>query len=393
MKLTSYKHTICASCISYTTQAIINNYAPLLFLTFASGYGLTLDKITLITTVNFIVQLLVDLVSTKLIDKLGYRASVTIAHVFAAAGLIGMYAFTSAFADFYSGLMLSVVLYAMGGGLLEVLVSPIVEACPTENKEASMSFLHSFYCWGQVGVICLSTAFFAIFGIHNWGILALVWAIVPIFNIFYFLKVPLYPIVAEGEKMPLRGLLGQKVFWLLMVIMVCAGASELAMSQWASSFAEQSLHLSKSVGDLAGMCSFAALMGISRILCSKFAKKISLRKIMIFSAVLCVACYLIAGISANPLFGLIGCAVCGFSVGIFWPGTFSIAAARLPSAGTAMYALMALAGDVGCCAGPTLVGMVANANNGSLSLGLLCAVVFPLLIFVGTIILKENRAK
>ena len=391
-RLTSYTNTIYASYLGYITQAIVNNFAPLLFLTFARDYSLTLDKITLITTINFAIQLLVDLIATKYVDRIGYRPCVVAAHVFAAAGLCGMAVFTSILPSAYIGLLISVVLYAIGGGIIEVLISPIVEACPTEKKEAAMSLLHSFYCWGHVGVVLLSTAFFAVFGVNRWKILAFLFALVPIFNTFYFMKVPIYTIVSEQDQMPLANLLRQKVFWLLMVIMVCAGASEQAMSQWSSAFAEGALNVSKTIGDLAGPCTFAILMGTARALYGKYSDRVPLQKFMVASACLCIICYLVAVFSGSPVMGLVGCAVYGFSVGIFWPGTFSVAAIHLPTAGTAMYALMALAGDVGCSAGPTVVGLVANANGDSLKAGLLAAIVFPVVILLGISRLKQKKA-
>lgn len=387
----NYEHTIYASYMGYITQAIINNFAPLLFLTFSSDYHLTLDKITLITTINFAVQLLVDFLSAKLLDKIGYRVSVVAAHVFAALGLLGMAFLPDILGNAYAGLLVAVVLYAIGGGVIEVLISPIVEACPTEKKEAAMSLLHSFYCWGHVAVVILSTVFFSCFGIGNWKILAVIWAIVPILNGFYFMMVPIYPIVNEHEKMSLGGLLKQKVFWLLIIVMICAGASEQAMSQWASAFAESALQVSKTVGDLAGPCAFAVLMGTARAIYGKYSDKIPLRKMMLLSAVLCICCYIIAVFAKSPIMGLIGCALCGFSVGIFWPGTFSIAAWKLPTAGTAMYAFMALAGDIGCSGGPTVVGMVASANHNNLKLGLLVAMIFPIVILAGISLLKGKK--
>lgn len=388
---TNYEHTITASYIGYITQAIVNNFAPLLFLTFVSDYGLTLDKITLITTLNFAVQLIVDLLSAKVIDGIGYRAAIVAAHVFAAVGLIGMAFFPLILGDAYAGLLTAVIFYAVGGGIVEVLISPIVEACPTEKKEAAMSLLHSFYCWGHVGVVVISTVFFQIFGLQNWRILACIWALVPLFNVVYFMLVPIYPLAAEHEKMCLRDLLGQKVFWLLMIVMICAGASEQAMSQWASAFAESALQVSKTIGDLAGPCAFAVFMGAARALYGKFSDKIPLKKMMIGSAVLCIICYMITVFTNNALLGLLGCALCGFSVGIFWPGTFSIAAWNLPGAGTAMYALMALAGDIGCSSGPTVVGMIANAKAGNLKAGLMAAMIFPLLIVVLIPLLKGKK--
>jgi len=387
----SYEHTIRACYFGYITQAIINNFAPLLFLTFQSSYGLTLDKITLITTINFLVQLLVDLISTKLVDKIGYRISAICAHFFAGVGLLGMAFLPGLAGSAYTGLIVSAVLYAIGGGLIEVIISPIVEACPTEKKEAAMSLLHSFYCWGHVGVVLVSTAFFALVGIENWKLLSCIWAIIPLANLVYFTKVPIYPIVKENEGLSIKALFSRKIFWLLMLLMVCAGASEQAMSQWSSAFAESGLKVSKTAGDLAGPCIFAALMGTARALYGKYSDYIPLKKMMILSAVLCIASYSLATLTGNAVFGFIGCALCGFSVGIFWPGTFSIAAKVIPTGGTAMYALMALAGDLGCSAGPTLVGFVADAKGGMLSAGLLTAIIFPVFMLAGLLILKKAR--
>ncbi|HEY8421415.1 MAG TPA: MFS transporter [Thermoclostridium sp.] len=387
----SYEHTIYACYIGYITQAIINNFAPLLFLTFQSSYDLTIDKITLITTVNFLVQLLVDLVSTKLVDKIGYRVSAICAHFFTGIGLLGMAFLPDLSASAYTGLIVSIVLYAIGGGLIEVIISPIVEACPTEKKEAAMSLLHSFYCWGHVGVVLVSTAFFALAGINNWRLLSCIWAIIPLANLLYFTQVPIYPVVKENEGLSVKALFSKKIFWLIMLLMVCAGASEQAMSQWSSAFAESGLKVSKTTGDLAGPCIFAALMGTARALYGKYSDYIPLKKMMILSAVLCIISYSLATLTGNAALGFIGCALCGFSVGIFWPGTFSIAAKIIPAGGTAMYALMALAGDLGCSAGPTLVGFVANARNGMLSAGLLMAMVFPILMLTGLLVLKRNK--
>ena len=391
-KLTDYTHTLRASYLGYITQAIVNNLAPLLFLTFAREFSLSLPHITLITTLNFAVQLLVDLLSAPLIDRIGYRVSIVAAHVFAAAGLCAMALLPGLLSSAYAGLLIAVVLYAVGGGIIEVLISPIVEACPTEKKAAAMSLLHSFYCWGHVGVVLLATAFFAVFGTARWRVLALLLALVPAANAVYFSRVPIYPIVPEGGPTPLGHLLRSRVFWLLMLLMVCAGASEQAMSQWASTFAESALGIAKAAGDLAGPCAFAVLMGTARALYGKFGDRIPLRRAMSASAALCVVCYLTAVFSQSALFALLGCALCGFSVGIFWPGTFSMAAASLPGAGTAMYALMALAGDVGCSGGPTVVGLVAGACGDSLRAGLLAGVAFPAVILLGIALLPRRRA-
>lgn len=388
---TSFEHTIYACYVGYITQAIINNFAPLLFLTFQSSFDLTIDKITLITTINFLVQLCVDLVSTKLVDRIGYRISAICAHFFAGVGLLGMAFFPDFLGNPYVGLIISTVLYAIGGGLIEVIISPIVEACPTKKKEAAMSLLHSFYCWGHVGVVLFSTVFFAFVGIYNWKFLSCIWAIIPLINLIYFTLVPIYPIVENNEDLPIKALFSQKIFWLLMLLMVCAGASEQAMSQWSSAFAESGLNVSKTIGDLAGPCAFAALMGSARAIYGKYSDSIPLKKMMTNSAILCIISYLLAAVTGNAALALIGCALCGFSVGIFWPGTFSIAAKNLPTGGTAMYALMALAGDLGCSAGPTLVGFVANANGGNLGVGLIVAIIFPILMLTGLAILKQRE--
>ena len=382
-KIKNYEHTIYASYLGYITQAIVNNFAPLLFLTFSKQYDLTLDKITFITTLNFLIQLITDFLAAKYVDRIGYRPCVVAAHVFSFSGLISMAFLPDLLPNSYIGLLIAVVLYAIGGGLIEVLISPIVEACPTEKKDAAMSLLHSFYCWGHVAVVLCSTTFFHFLGVTNWKILACLLALIPLVNSFYFMLVPLYPIVNEHERIPVRSMIQQKSFWLLMIIMVCAGASEQGMSQWASAFAESALNVSKTIGDLAGPLAFATLMGTARALYGKYSERIPLQKMMIASALLCICCYLLAALSDNPLMGLLGCAICGFSVGIFWPGTFSTAAITLPNTGTAMYALMALAGDVGCSAGPSVVGFIANANGNNLKLGLIFAIIFPIVILLG----------
>ncbi len=386
----SYNHTIYASYLGYITQAIVNNFAPLLFLTFMSDFDLTLEMITLITTVNFGVQLSVDAVAAKIVDRIGYRPCIVAAHVAAAVGLMGLALFPAIMPPF-AGIMLAVVLYAIGGGIIEVLISPIVEACPTERKAAAMSLLHSFYCWGHVFLVAVTTAFFALFGIASWRVMACIWALVPLFNVFYFLLVPIYPIVSEGTKqMSLTDLFKSKVFWLLMVMMVCAGASEQAMSQWASAFTENVLHISKTMGDLLGPCAFAICMGTARALYGKFERRIPLKAFMMGSSGLCIVCYLLASLCHAPVFALVGCALCGFSVGIFWPGTFSIAAPALPGGGTAMYALMALAGDLGCSGGPTVVGMISGAAGGDLRMGLLVAMIFPIMMLLMTGMVKDK---
>lgn len=379
-----YNHTIYASFIGYMVQAIVNNFIPLLFLTFQASYNITLDKITLLVTFNFSIQLLIDLVSVKFIDKIGYRASIVLAHICSAVGLIGLTILPELFSNHYIGLLISVAIYAVGGGLIEVLVSPIVEACPTEKKEAAMSLLHSFYCWGYVAVVLISTLFFKIFGIVHWKYIAIIWAIVPIINTVYFLNVPIAKLIEDGEGgLGIRKLFKLKAFWVMMLLMVCAGACEQAVSQWASAFAESGLGVSKTIGDLAGPLMFAVLMGCARAFYGKYSEKINLEKFMLLSGILCIISYLLVSLSPLTVMGFVGCGLCGLSVGILWPGTFSLSAKGIKGGGTAMFALLALAGDLGCSSGPTFVGIVSGNLGGDLKKGILAAVIFPVILIGG----------
>lgn len=381
----NYNCTLKASYFGYVVQAIVNSFAPLLFLTFRSTYGISLEKITLLVTVNFGIQLLVDLLSAQFVDRIGYRVSIVAAHIFAAAGLAGLAFLPDWMPGHFAGLVVCVCLYAVGGGIIEVLVSPIVEACPTDKKDAAMSLLHSFYCWGAVAVVLLSTLFFTVAGVGNWRILALLWATVPAVNAVAFSRVPILSLNEEGQGMTVSELAGNRMFWLFAFIFVCAGASEQAMSQWASAFAESGLQVSKTVGDLAGPCMFSVLMGTSRALYAKYSEKIHLPLFMTASTFLCIVSYLLAAFAPNPVLALMGCGLCGLSVGILWPGAFSLASASCPRGGTAMFALLALAGDLGCSAGPGLVGMVSGAFGGSIKAGLAAAAWIPVLLVFGLV--------
>ena len=380
--------------IGYIVQAIVNNFLPLLFVTFQNKYSVPLTQITLLITLNFGVQLIVDMISAGFVDKIGYRASALIAHICSAAGLILLTVLPESFPDPFVGILAAVLIYAVGGGLIEVLISPILEACPTKNKETAMSLLHSFYCWGHVGVVLISTLFFSIFGIENWKLLALCWAAVPAVNIILFAKAPIYPLHAEGERgLTLKQLFTLKTFRIMILMMICAGASEQAVSQWASTFAERGLGVSKTIGDLAGPMSFAALMGLSRLLFGKFGDRIDLDKFMKLSCLLCIASYLCISLVPIPAVGLIGCAVCGFSVGIMWPGAFSKASAAIKGGGTALFAMLALAGDIGCSGGPALAGYISGCFGGELRAGILAAIIFPILMFLGIqLAKKQSRA-
>ncbi len=387
-----YNKTITACFVGYIVQAVVNNFTPLLFLFFQRSYHIPLSQITLLVTFNFGIQLLVDLVSVGFVDKIGYRASMIMAHVLAAAGLILLTILPEVLPSPFAGILIAVMIYAVGGGLLEVLVSPVVEACPSDNKEKAMSMLHSFYCWGYAGVVLLSTLFFHVAGIGNWKILALIWALIPIGNAFAFASVPMAPLIEDGESgLQLKELFGLKIFWVLLVMMICAGASEQAVSQWASTFAEKGLGISKTAGDLAGPLAFALLMGTSRLFYGRYGDRIDLDRFVVYSCCLCILSYL--GISLLPMLqlSLAACAVCGLSVGIMWPGTFSKASAALPKGGTAMFALLALGGDIGCSGGPTLVGMVSGALGDDLKMGVLAGILFPVLLLAGVILCGKTK--
>ncbi len=389
-----YNKTIAACFTGYIVQAIVNNFTPLLFLFFQRSYQIPLSQITLLVTFNFGIQLLVDLLSVGFVDRIGYRASMVIAHVLSAAGLISLTILPEILPAPFAGILISVMIYAIGGGLLEVLVSPVVEACPSDNKEKAMSMLHSFYCWGHAGVVLITTLFFHAVGIENWKILACIWAIVPIGNAAAFTRVPMAALMEEGESgLQLRELFRLKLFWILLMMMICAGASEQAVSQWASTFAEKGLGISKTAGDLAGPLAFAVLMGTSRLFYGKYGDRIHLERFMVYSSCLCILSYLGIALLPIPQLSLIACAVCGLSVGIMWPGTFSKASAALPKGGTAMFALLALGGDIGCSGGPTLVGMVSGALGDNLKMGVLAGIIFPVLLLTGIILCRKAKGE
>lgn len=378
-----YKRTLYASYFGYITQAIVNNLAPLLFVTFQKEYGISVAQIGFLVTFNFAVQMLVDILAARYVERIGYKKSIMAAHIFAAAGLIGMGYLPALTGNPYAGLLLAITIYAIGGGLIEVLVSPIVQALPMDEKSAAMSLLHAFYCWGHVLVVVLSTFYFRVVGIENWRILTVIWACVPLFNLFLYAGAPIKVLVEEGKALPARKLFGMKLFWYFFLLMICSGASEQAMSQWASYFAESGLQVSKTMGDLLGPCMFAILMGASRTFYGIKGDKIPLKKFISFSSVLCVLSYLLAVFAPVPVLSLVGCGICGLSVGIMWPGVFSLAAEYCPQGGTAMFALLALAGDIGCSGGPSVVGGISGAFGGDLKIGLMVAIVFPVILIIG----------
>lgn len=388
-----YKKTLAACYLGFVTQAIAANFTPLLFLTFQNTYGIGLERIALIPFAFYLTQLLIDFAAAKFVDKIGYRICVVSSQILSAAGLALMAVLPELLPVPFWGIMIAVILYAVGSGLVEVLVSPIVEACPFENKNGMMSLLHSFYCWGAVGVILGSTVFFSVFGIENWKILTLLWAAVPFYNAFNFLICPIERLIEDGEGMRSGQLLRLPLFWLLILLMVCSGASEASMAQWASAFTESAMGVSKTVGDLAGPCLFAAFMGMSRVIYGKMSGRLDLIRLMTVCALLCVICYLTASLASLPILGLAGCALCGISVGIMWPGSISISSQSCPRGGTAMFAFLALAGDLGATVSPTMVGSISNIAGGNLKAGLFAATIFPLTLILTLIVLNRRSGE
>lgn len=388
----NYRRTLYACYIGYITQAVINNLLPLLFVVLQQEFTLSVMQIGFMVTYNFAVQILVDFFAAKYAEGIGYRTCIVTAHIFSAIGLVGLSFFPGILPNPYLGLLVSITIYAIGGGLIEVLVSPIVQALPLEHKESVMSLLHSFYCWGHAGVVLLTTLFFGLAGTSQWRLLACLWAIVPTANIILFLTSPIRVLSEDGQGMSIGALFKSGLFWLFVLLMLCSGASEQAMSQWSSFFAEQGLHVPKTAGDLLGPCMFALLMGLSRWFYGARGDRIPLQRFIVISGVLCMASYLIAVFSPIPILSLIGCGICGLSVGIMWPGVFSLSAEFCPQGGTAMFALLALAGDVGCSAGPSVVSGISNLVGGELKAGLLAAIVFPLLLVIGIRILQKASA-
>ena len=389
--MVKYRKTLTACYLGFITQAIAANFAPLLFLKFHTEYNIPLGKIALISTVFFLTQLIVDVLCSYFADRIGYRKCVVASELCSAAGLIGLAFLPGLFQNPLTGIMVSVVIYVVGSGLIEVLGSPIVEACPSEHKEAAMSLLHSFYCWGSVGVILLSTLFFAVFGIDSWKWLACIWAVIPLYNIYNFATCPIEHAADNDGSMKISGLFRIPLFWISIVLMVCAGASELSMAQWASAYTESALGLSKALGDLAGPCMFAVTMGISRVIFGKYGSRLDLMKFMIGSGCLCLICYISAAVSDSSVLGLIGCIMCGFSVGIMWPGTISVCSGRLPGGGTAMFALLAMAGDLGGAFGPGLIGNITQSAGNDLKKGMLAGCIFPLVLVLSLLLLRSMQ--
>lgn len=387
----NHNHTLYACFTGYFIQALVTNFVPLLFLTFHREFGISFSKISTMITFNFVTQLFIDFFAAGFVDKIGYRICIVAAHILSSTGLFSLAFLPGILPNPFWGLACASVIYGAGSGLMEVLISPIVEACPTKRKKAAMSLLHSFYCWGQATVILFSTLFFMLCGTQHWRFLACIWGFIPLLNAFYFTQVPICALHEEGKNLSIKGLTFNRTFWFMVILMICAGACEHGISQWASAFAESGLKVSKTIGDLAGPCSFGILMGISRVIYARFSEQISLYKYMLGCGILCLGSYLLAALSSSPVLGLLGCALCGFSVGVMWPGGFSLASQNIPGGGTAMFAFLSLSGDIGCSLGPVIVGFVSGQSSGNMNSGILTNSIFPVLLILVLVILMSRK--
>ncbi len=387
MSKVNYKSTLHACYLGYITQALIVNLPPLLFVVFQGKFGLNYTMLGSLVVTIFVTQLIVDALAIKFVDKVGQRVSAVIAHAFAAVGMITLAFLPRILPTPYIGLVISFILFSIGGGLIEVLVSPIVESLPGEAKASAMSLLHSFYSWGQVLVIIVSTFALRAVGQDLWFLLPLVWSLLPLFTMFKFTKVPLVPPIEEEKRTPLKTLFRSKIFLLALLLMVCSGASEQSMSQWASLFAEKGLGISKTLGDILGPCMFAVMMGIVRTWYGVKGQNVNMQKTLIVCSVLCIASFVITAFAPIPAISLLGCALCGLSVSLMWPGMLSITAAGYPAGGVAMFAILALGGDLGCSVGPQFTGIIADMS--SLNWGLLAAIIFPAIMLIGLVLLRS----
>lgn len=392
MKL-NYLHTVRVCGASYLVQGILNNFLPLLFLRYTVEFGFSLNQISFLILANFGLQMIVDFISAKVVDRIGYRECAVASQAFSAIGLLGLTIFPYIFADAYSGILFSVLIYAIGSGLIETVGSPIVQACPIDNKDKYMSMIHSFYCWGHVLVVIASTCFFKVFGMNNWRVLSALWAVVPFVIMFLFMKVPICSLAEEGKTLSGRHFIKMPVFWILIVLMFCSGASEQGISQWISTFAEAGLGIDKTTGDLLGTCMFAVLMGSSRVFYGKLGHKFDINKYMLLSGSLCFVCYFVAGVSESAVVSLIACILCGTTVGIMWPGIYNVSTDVIRNGGTGLFAYLALAGDMGCAGGPGILGIVAELFNENLKAGMIVSSLFPIAFVVLFFVLLRSQRR
>lgn len=388
---TSYRSTKIACFIGFVVQAIINNFLPVLFIIFYSKpYNLNYEQLGRLLFINFFVQLVVDALTPIIVKKIGYRGASVACHALAAAGLCMLGILPWAFpTHIYTCLVAAIVVYASGSGIIEVCISPIVEMLPGDKKGADMAFTHSFYCWGQMFTVLVSTLLIAVIGQSYWHIIPIIWAIIPLFNMFNFMRVPIVEVPEESASKTAKTLFKNRDFWVFVVVMICAGASEITMAEWASIFTQQALGVSKTVGDLLGPCAFAICMGSGRVIFGLLDGKFNPKKALIINNILCVACYVGVALCNINWLSLVVCALCGFTVSLSWPGTYSMAARHFTTGGTLMFSVLALSGDLGCSMGPWIMGIVANNTN--LQTGFLVSAIFPTIMVAVLPFLRKEK--
>lgn len=387
----NYTPTKISAYVGYFVQAIVNNFLPILFVAFQDIYGIGYEKLGRLIVFNFITQMVTDILSPKIISLLGYRKTAVMCQLIAALGLTLAAVLPNVLPNAYIGIVLAVIVYAFASGLMEVIISPMIEMLPTSNKSGNMSLLHSFYCWGQAITTVGTTLLLSAFGYRGWTYIPLIWAIVPFINAFSFIRVPIVEPQPERKSDSFRVLFSDRRFRVFMLIMLCAGASEIAMAEWASVFAQNALGVSQIAGDLAGPCAFSLFMGLGRLLYAAFSEKISYRSTVIVLGLCCAVCYYIAAFASIPIFALAACALCGFTVSILWPGTISAGAVAFPRGDAVMFSVFAMCGDIGCCIGPWLLGVVAE--HFTLNIGFAVSSFFPLLmVALAIFFIKEQRS-
>ena len=387
----NYNCTLIASFIGYITQALVVCFPPLLFVTFQKVYDISLKQLSFLVFFSFFIQLIIDLLSAVIIKKFGCKKNVVTAHFLCVIGFWLLALLPGKMDNTYNAILIATFVYSVGGGLTEVLISTIVEACPTTKKSSVMSVLHSFYSWGSLIVILFSSLFFVFFGLENWKILAAFWSVIPLFNMFFYALVPINTLDDERGGATVKELFKNRIFWLMLLLMFCAGAGEQAIIQWLSAYAETGIGVTKTIGDLVGGCLFAILMGSARVFYAKNSDRLSLKKFMTVCSLLCVISYMVAALSNIPVIGLLGCILCGLFVGIMWPGTYNVAAGTIRNGGTLMFSLLAFSGDVGCSVGPAMVGVISGIFGGNLRAGILFAAIFPFTMALGLLLNKKGK--
>lgn len=393
-----YKSTIRACYIGNLVGALVTNLSPLLFVILMGSYNLSFEQVGRLVLINFFTQIIADLAFSKPVDTYGVRPFITLGHALVFIGFV-MFAFSPRLFPHspYTGLMLATVVFSCGGGLLELLLSAIVQAVPSDAKAAAMSLLHSFYAWGFIVVVVLTFLMLKLFGSANWPWLFLIWSLVPLFNFFNFLRVPLPPQVPDEHRTSTRVLASTPFFIFVVLGIALGGAAEVSMSQWTSAYAETTLGLSKQTGDLLGLCLFAGLLGLGRVLYGTYGKRFDIWRVMFLGSLFAAGCYLVAALSQHPIVSLVACAFCGLGVALLWPGSVTNAAHRFPFAGASMFAILAAGGDTGAAVGPWLLGLIADQIPtdfplSPLRVGMVIGTLFPLAM-AGCLLIQRHIDK